>query len=202
MSLRALVLVLALVPVDAASAPIGDAARGQAVANQVCAVCHGSDGNSPLPANPNLAGQHPEYLYKQLREFKSGVRSNPIMMGMVTALSDEDLRNVAAHYAAQRPRGLAAQDAHLVALGRKLFRGGNADKGIAACAGCHSPNGAGIPVQYPRIAGQHAEYTANQLRAFRAGERANDENQMMRSIASRLSDQEISALADYLAGLR
>ena len=183
------------------AAPLGDAAKGQALAGQVCAACHGADGNSPIAVNPNLAGQHPEYLYKQLRNFKSGQRSNPIMMGIAAGLSEDDMRNLAAFYGAQPASQLAAQNPDLVAQGRKLFRGGDAAKGVAACAGCHSPNGAGIPIQYPRVAGQHADYTASQLRAFRAGQRANDDNEMMRTIASRLSDQEISALAEYLSGL-
>lgn len=199
---RFVLIALLLAPLCSPAAPYGNAAKGQAIAGGACAACHGPDGNSPLPVNPNLAGQHPEYIFKQLRNFKTGERANPIMMGMTAGLSEEDMRDVAAYYAAQRPARLAVKDKDLTAKGQRLFRGGIGQKGVAACAGCHSPNGAGIPAQYPRIAGQHAEYTAAQLRAFRAEERANDENMMMRGIASRLSDKEIAALSEYLAGLR
>ena len=187
---------------SAVAADFGDPAKAQPIANQVCAACHGADGNSPLPMNPSLAGQHPEYLFKQLNEFKSGSRNNAVMMGMVAGLSAEDMRNLAAFYAAQKPGESAAKDKDLVAQGRKLFRGGNLATGVAACAGCHSPNGAGIPSQYPRLAGQHSEYVATQLNAFRAGERANDANNMMRAVAARLTDKEIAAVAEYLSGLR
>ncbi|HEX9450430.1 MAG TPA: c-type cytochrome [Burkholderiales bacterium] len=179
----------------------GDSSKGQAIVGKVCAACHGFDGNSFLPANPSLAGQHEEYLLKQLTEFKSGARSNPVMAGMVANLSADDLRNVAAYYASQTPKQMGAKDKDLVAQGRKLYRGGDAAKGIAACAGCHSPNGAGIPVQYPRLASQHADYVAAQLKAFRAGDRANDPNQMMRITAIKLTDKEIAALAEYISGL-
>jgi len=187
---------------SAVAVNFGDPARAQPIAGQICAACHGADGNSPLPMNPSLAGQHPEYLFKQLNEFKSGSRNNAVMMGMVAGLSAEDMRNLAAYYAAQKPSESAAKDKDLVAQGRKLFRGGNLATGVAACAGCHSPNGAGIPSQYPRLAGQHPEYVATQLKAFRAGERANDANNMMRAVAARLTDKEIAAVAEYLSGLR
>jgi len=186
----------------AQSGATGDPAKAQPIANQICAACHGADGNSPLPMNPSLAGQHLEYLFKQLNEFKSGSRNNAVMMGMVAGLSAEDMRNLAAYYSAQKPGESAAKDKDLVAQGRKLFRGGNLATGVAACAGCHSPNGAGIPSQYPRLAGQHPEYVATQLKAFRASERANDANNMMRAVAARLTDKEIAAVAEYLSGLR
>jgi len=186
----------------AVAADFGDPAKAQPIAGQLCAACHGADGNSPLPMNPSLAGQHPEYLFKQLNEFKSGSRNNAVMMGMVAGLSAEDMRNLAAYYSAQKPGESAAKDKDLVAQGRKLFRGGNLATGVAACAGCHSPNGAGIPSQYPRLAGQHPEYVATQLKAFRAGERANDANNMMRAVAARLTDKEIASVAEYLTGLR
>jgi cytochrome c553 len=196
-------IVVALIFVTSAvAADFGDPAKAQSIANQICAACHGADGNSPLPMNPNLAGQHPGYLFKQLNEFKSGSRNNAVMMGMVAGLSAEDLRNLAAYYAAQKPSETAAKDKELVAQGRKLFRGGNVATGVAACAGCHSPNGAGIPSQYPRLAGQHPEYVVAQLKAFRAGERANDSNNMMPVVAARLTDKEITAVAEYLSGLR
>lgn len=187
---------------SAVAADFGDPAKAQPIANQICAACHGADGNSPLPMNPSLAGQHPEYLFKQLNEFKSGSRTNAVMTGMVAGLSAEDMRNLAAYYAAQKPSESAAKDKELVAQGRKLFRGGNVAAGVAACAGCHSPNGAGIPSQYPRLAGQHPEYIVTQLKAFRAGERANDSTNMMRAVAARLTDNEIAAVAEYLSGLR
>jgi len=186
----------------AVAADFGDPAKAQPIAGQLCAACHGADGNSPLPMNPSLAGQHPEYLFKQLNEFKSGSRNNAVMMGMVAGLSAEDMRNLAAYYSAQKPGESAAKDKDLVAQGRKLFRGGNLATGVAACAGCHSPNGAGIPSQYPRLAGQHPEYVATQLKAFRAGERANDVNNIMRAVAARLTDKEIASVAEYLTGLR
>jgi cytochrome c553 len=199
---RLLVFALAAFSYCAFSAPSADPAKGQALATRVCAACHGGDGNSPLAANPNLAGQHAEYLTKQLRDFKAAKRASPIMAPIAATLSDQDMHDVAAYYAVQRPAGLTASDLTRARAGQRLFRGGIADKGVAACAGCHSPNGAGIPVQYPRIAGQHAEYTAAQLKAFRGEGRSNDENSVMRTIAGRLSDKEIEALADYLAGLR
>ena len=178
-----------------------DPAKVQTIVNQVCAACHGADGNSPLAMNPSLAGQHAGYLLKQLKEFKSGARSNPVMMAIAATLSDDDMRTLSAHYASQPARPLAAKDKDLAAQGAKLYRGGNLDKGVAACAGCHSANGAGIPVQYPRLAGQHPDYVLAQLKAFRAEERANDPNRMMRAVSSKLSDKDMAALAEYISGL-
>jgi cytochrome c553 len=186
---------------DLATAFDGDPTQAQTLATGVCAACHGVDGNSLIPINPTLAGQHPEYLYKQLRDYKSAARRNPIMAGMVAGLSDADMRNLAAYFAARKPRPGVARDAALVTAGQKLYRGGNASTGVAACAGCHSPNGAGVPVQFPRLQGQHQDYTLAQLKAFRAGERDNDGASMMRSIAGRMSDREMQALAEYIAGL-
>jgi cytochrome c553 len=197
---RFVATLVALISITCAHAA-GDPAKGQAIVGKVCAACHGFDGNSFLPANPSLAGQHEEYLLKQLTEFKSGARSNPVMAGMVANLSADDMRNLAAYYASQTPKQMGAKDKDLVAQGRKLYRGGNAAIGVAACAGCHSPNGAGIPAQFPRLASQHADYVAVQLKAFRAGDRANDPNQMMRSTAVKLTDKEIAALAEYISGL-
>lgn len=185
----------------ALAADAGDPAQPPAVVSQVCAACHGGDGNSPLAMNPSLAGQHAAYLLKQLQEFKSGLRGNPVMMGMTANLSDEDMRNIAAYYASQTARPLAAKDKDLAAQGAKLYRGGSLEKGVAACAGCHSPNGAGIPAQYPRLAGQHPDYVLAQLKAFRAEERANDPNKMMRAVSSKLSDKDMAALAEYISGL-
>lgn len=185
----------------------GDPAKAQQIVTQVCAACHGTDGNSAIPVNPSLAGQHPEYTLKQLVNFKPqdgkpAERGNAVMAGMVASLSADDMRNLAAYFAGQKPKLRAARDPELVKLGQAIYRGGILDKGVAACASCHSPNGAGIPAQFPRLAGQHAEYTAAQLKAFRSGERANDPNRMMRGVAVKLSDREISAVAEYIAGLR
>jgi cytochrome c553 len=197
---RYVATVVALISITSAHAA-GDPAKAQGIITQVCAACHGIDGNSPLSANPSLAGQHSEYLLKQLTEFKSGTRTNAVMTGMVANLSADDMRNLAAYYSSQSPKQMGAKDKDLVAQGRKLYRGGNASNGVAACAGCHSPNGSGIPAQYPRLASQHADYVAAQLKAFRAGDRTNDPNQMMRSTAVKLTDKEIAALAEYISGL-
>ena len=184
-----------------------DAAKGQAIASQTCVACHAADGNSPLPANPKLAGQFYEYLHKQLVNFKpqgakKAERDNAVMAGMVAPLSDADLKNVAAYYASQKLKPAAAKDKELAALGQKIYRGGNSATGVAACAGCHGPAGAGVPSQYPRIAGQYSEYIEAQLKAFRAGARSNDPNGMMRGVVARMTDREIQAVADYVAGLR
>ncbi|HEX4986643.1 MAG TPA: c-type cytochrome [Burkholderiales bacterium] len=192
---------VAAVAFAAAANAAGDAAKGQEIVNKICAACHGFDGTSALPANPSLAGQHADYLFKQLTEFKSGARANPVMAGMVAGLSTDDMRNIAAFYSSQSPRQTGAKDKALALKGEKLYRGGNAANGTAACAGCHSPNGAGIPAQYPRLASQHGEYVAAQLKAFRAGERSNDPNRMMRTTAGKLSDADITALAEYISGL-
>lgn len=191
-----------LMPFFAGAADFGNADKGGAIAGQICVACHGADGNSPLPMNPMLAGQHPEYLYKQLTHFKSGDRKNAVMFAMVANLSEADMRDLAAFYASQKAKSTAANDKELVARGQRIYRGGIADNNVAACAGCHSPNGAGIPVQYPRLAGQHAQYTSMQLQAFRTGDRGNDPNGMMQVVASRLSDKDIAALAEYISGLR
>ena len=185
----------------------GDLAKAQPIVTQICVACHAVDGNSAIPANPNLAGQHPEYTYKQLRNFKSqggkpAERSNGVMAGMVANLSDDDMKNLAVYFAAQKPKSQAARDAALAKQGESIYRGGIQAKGVAACASCHAPNGTGMPAQFPRVAGQHAEYTAAQLTAFRAGQRANDPAQMMRMIAAKMSDQEIKAVSEYIAGLR
>jgi cytochrome c553 len=185
----------------------GDLAKAQPIVTQVCVACHAVDGNSAIPANPNLAGQHPEYTYKQLRNFKSqggkpAERNNGVMAGMVANLSDDDMKNLAVYFAAQKPKSQAARDAALAKQGESIYRGGIQAKGVAACASCHAPNGTGMPAQFPRVAGQHAEYTAAQLTAFRAGQRANDPAQMMRMIAAKMSDQEIKAVSEYIAGLR
>lgn len=177
-----------------------DLEKGQATATQVCAACHAADGSRGDPANPMLTGQHADYLVKQLAEFKGGKRANPIMAGMAGMLSEADMKNVAAFYASKPAAPGAARDKDLLQLGEKIYRGGIASKMVPACAGCHSPSGAGIPAQYPRLAGQHAAYAEAQLVAFRKGERANSAE--MTTIAAKMSDKEIKAVSDYLAGLR
>jgi cytochrome c553 len=177
-----------------------DLAKGEAIATQVCVACHSVDGSRGLPANPILQGQHPEYLAKQLHDFKSGARNNAIMKGFATTLSDQDMKNVSAFYASKAAKPGFATNKDTLLLGERIYRGGIADRRIAACAGCHSPSGAGIPVQYPRLSGQHAEYAAAQLSAFRSGQRAN--SLQMTGVAAKLNDVEIKALADYMAGLR
>jgi cytochrome c553 len=184
-----------------------DPAKGQAIAAQVCAACHANDGNSPTAANPKIAGQIPEYLAKQLANFKpqggkKAERENAIMAGMVASLSDADMKSLATYFGSQKLKPAAATDKELAALGQKLYRGGKAASGLPACSGCHGPTGSGMPSQYPRIAGQYVEYTEAQLKAFRAGTRTNDPNGMMRAVAERLNDREIRALAEYVAGLR
>lgn len=184
-----------------------DPAKGKLIAETVCVACHGADGNSAISANPNLAGQVEEYIYKQLKNFKAvdgkpAARNNPIMGGMAAPLSDEDMKNVAAWFASQKMKPAAAKDEKQIALGQKIWRQGDFKKGIPACAGCHGPAGAGLPAQYPRLAGQYQEYTEAQLKSFRIEERANDPEKMMRMIAAKLSDVEIKAVAEYAAGLR
>jgi len=192
----------------AAQAPAKpDPAKGQAIASTVCAACHASDGNSQIATNPKLAGQHAEYLQKQLANFKpqgakKAERDNPVMVGMIANLSAADMKDVAAYFASQKLKPAAAKDKELAALGQRIYRGGNLATGVAACAGCHGPTGAGMPAQYPRIAGQFPEYVEVQLKAFRSGARANDPNGMMRGVVARMSDREIQAVADYVAGLR
>ncbi len=201
--LRAIVLLVTVLSTPVLAQGVkADAAKGQSIAAGVCAACHGTDGNSPIAVNPVVAGQHREYIFKQLRNYKTGERQNPIMNGIVASLSEQDMRDVAAYYSTQKPRQGAARDAKLASAGQQLYRGGNTGNGIAACSGCHSPSGAGIPAQYPRLKGQHADYTIAQLKAFRAGERANDENAMMRGVAARMTDQDIAAVAEYVQGLK
>lgn len=177
-----------------------DLVKGEASFTAVCAACHGADGNSAIAANPKLSQQHPEYLVKQLQEFKSGKRNDPVMKGFASALSDDDMKNIAYWVTSKAAKPGFAKDKALVSLGERIYRGGIADRQIAACAGCHSPNGAGVPAQYPRLSGQHADYTATQLVAFRDGKRAN--SLQMTQVAAKLNDREIKAVADYIAGLR
>ncbi|ABM35983.1 c-type cytochrome [Polaromonas naphthalenivorans] len=177
-----------------------DLVKGEATFTAVCAACHGADGNSGTPAYPKLSQQHPEYLVKQLQEFKSGKRKNAVMQGFAATLSDDDMKNVAYWATSKKAKPGFAKDKETVTLGERIYRGGIADRQVPACAGCHSPTGAGIPSQYPRLSGQHSEYAAAQLTAFRDGVRAN--SLQMTQVAAKLNDKEIRAVADYIAGLR
>ncbi len=190
----------AVVTAAAHAAPAApDLAQGQEKATQICGACHTFDGTRGLPANPILQGQISDYIVKQLGDFKSGKRVNAVMSAMAAPLSDDDMRNLAAFYAGKQAKPGFAKDPATVQLGEKIYRGGIASKQVPACAGCHSPDGAGIPAQFPRLGGQHTEYLAAQLTAFRAGTRSGT---MMPAIAARLSDKELNAVADYMTGLR
>ena len=195
---------LANTPAPEAAAPAKvtkpDLAKGEASYGAICAACHGADGNSGTPAYPKLSQQHPEYLVKQLQEFKSDKRANAVMKGFASALSDEDMKNIAYWVATKKAKPGFAKDIELVTLGERIYRGGIADRQVPACAGCHSPNGAGIPSQYPRISGQHADYAIAQLTAFRVGVRKN--SLQMGQVAAKMNDREIKAVSDYIAGLR
>ena len=173
----------------------------QSVTN-VCAACHAIDGNSAITANPKLAGQHPEYLYKQLTNFKSGERANAVMSGMAGMLSDADMHAVTEYFSKQTLNLGQAKTNGAGSLGEKIYRAGIQANSMPACASCHGPTGDGLPVKYPRLGGQHTEYVLNQLRQFRLGARANDEAKVMRTIAAKLTDQEMEAVADYIQGLR
>lgn len=179
----------------------GDAAAGK-VKSATCAGCHGVEGKAQLPENPNLAGQGEKYLLKQLKEFSSGARENAVMAGMVSTLSEEDMEDIAAYYASlPAVQGIAKEEN--LELGQNIFRGGITSAGIAACAGCHGPNGGGNSAAgWPSLAGQNASYLYTTLQHFRAGTRANDPNEMMRSLANRLTNDEIAAVSNYIQGLR
>jgi cytochrome c553 len=184
-----------------------DGAKAQEIAGKVCAACHAADGNSVVATNPKIAGQFPEYLHKQLADFKpqgakKAARESAIMTPMVTNLSDADMKNLAAYYAGQKLKPAAAVDKNLAGLGQKIWRGGIAASNVPACSGCHGPAGAGIPAQFPRLSGQFADYIAAQLKGFKEGARANDANGIMRGVAARMTEREIRAVAEYAAGLR
>ena len=181
----------------------GDPAKAQQLVTTVCAACHGADGNSTSPNYPNLAGQQPEYITKQLMNFKSGARKNPIMQGIVASsnLTPDDMKNLGAYFSQQVLKPGAAKDKTLAEEGQKIYKGGDAATGTPACAACHGPTGAGIPSEFPRLGGQHAEYVYTQLNNFRLGDRANDGGKMMRTIAARLTDHEMKAVAEYVSGL-
>jgi cytochrome c553 len=191
-------------PLQAAEPPAATASQPAAAPTQVtaatCVACHTADGSRGAPAYPILQGQFPEYLAKQLHEFKSGKRKNAIMQGMAASLSDADIASIAGFYGGKQAKPGFAKHKDSVLLGQQIWRGGIPERQIPACAGCHGPNGAGIPVQYPRLAGQHADYTEAQLLAFRSGARAN--SAPMTGVAAKMNDAEIKAVADYAAGLR
>lgn len=195
-------------PAAAAQTQAPDLKAARERVAQVCAACHGADGNSVSPANPTLAGMPAEYITQQLEHFKAGIRANPIMQGMAAPLSSDDMKALGLYFSQQKAKPQAAKDAALAQAGQKLYRGGDASHGIPACAACHAPNGTGIPKNYPRLAGQHADYTIAQLKAFRAGERGNDKDgkdrngRVMTAIAAKLSDSQMQALAQYVQGLR
>ena len=186
----------------------GDAEKGKEIATSTCAGCHNPDGNSVIPINPILAGQHASYTFKQLIEFKEGddgepaKRDNPVMGPMVAPLSEEDMRNLGAYYAEQTPQtGISSEtDEDLLELGEIIYRGGNLENEVPACASCHSPNGAGLPPHYPRVAGQHADYTYGQLRAF--DKKRNNDKQVMQKVVSRMSGREKRAVAEFITSLK
>ncbi len=186
----------------AAPASKGDPKAAESIVNQVCAACHSVDGNSVAAANPKLAGLNAEYINKQLTEFKSGARKNAIMSGMVANLTPQDMLNLGAYFSAQQPKPGTSKDQALALQGQKIFRGGVMGAGVPACASCHGPQGKGIPVQFPRLAGQHSEYIYTQLNDFRLGNRSNDAAKMMRTIAAKMTDADMKAVASYIQGLR
>lgn len=191
-------LLLALIGPSARAAGSAEAGQAKAI---VCAACHGMDGNSLNPEWPSLAGQNETYLVRTLQAFKSGERSNVLMTAQAMALGDQDLADLAAFFAA-KTRLPRTADPKSVADGERLYRGGNKESGTSACIACHGPQGDGNgPAGYPAIAGQHANYVAAQLRAYRSGQRSSDLNQMMRNTATRLTDAEIDAVASYVQGL-
>ena len=182
---------------DAAIKP--DLEKAKSIAESVCVACHGADGNSATSAYPLIAGQGADYLFKQLKEFKAGVRKNAIMNGMAAPLSEQDMRNIAYWVTTQKMTPGSATNKDTIALGEKIWRGGIANRGVPACAACHSPNGAGIPIRFPRLAGQHAAYVEQQLKDFRDGVRTNDK--VMPEVVNGMNDAQIKAVADFVQGL-
>ena len=185
-----------------------DLTKAQNIVKDVCSACHGVDGNSAIPANPSVAGQPAEYITLQLAHFQSDLRVNPVMKAMTATLQPADIKALGVYYSQQKPSGLGGKDAALAKVGQKLFRGGDSVAGIPACAACHGPNGAGIPKNYPRLAGQHADYTLAQLKAFKAGERGADKDgkdvngRIMAMVAAKMSEAQMKAVAEYASGLR
>jgi cytochrome c553 len=203
MKLTSLAPLFALCGLYASAAALaeGSAQEGQSKST-ACVACHGVNGNSSNPEWPSLAGQNEQYVKKQLHAFKSGARKNPLMTPMAMGLSDDDVEDLAAYYAAQTPTGLEA-DAAKVPVGQRVYRSGDMKAGLPACSACHGPGGDGNPpAAYPALRGQHATYVSAQLKAYRAGTRQTDPNQMMRNVASTMSDEQIEAVASYIQGLR
>jgi cytochrome c553 len=195
------IVLLSALCLSASAFAEGSAEAGQAK-SATCVACHGVDGNSVNPEWPSIAGQHSQYIVKQLKAFKSGARQNPLMSPMAAGLSDTDMDDLAAYFSTQTANGLEA-DASKVSLGQRLYRGGDAEKGVAACGSCHGPTGQGNPTAlYPSIRGQHATYVEAQLKAYRSGTRQTDQNQMMRGVVHSMSDEQIAAIAAYVQGLR
>jgi cytochrome c553 len=201
-NVSALVLSLALWGLGASAAvAAGSAEKGESKAT-ACIACHGPAGNSANPEWPVLAGQHEQYIHKQLQAFKSGARKNALMTPMAMSLSDDDMADLGAYFSAQKPTGKEA-DAGKLQVGQRVYRSGDAKNGAPACAACHGPTGDGNPpASYPALRGQYATYVAAQLRAYRSGARQTDQNQMMRNVASAMSDEQIDAVASYVQGLR
>jgi cytochrome c553 len=195
------VVVLGITAANLAHAA-GDIQAGQTKASTVCLACHGLDGNSVNPEWPSIAGQHEQYIVKQVKAFRAGERTNTLMSPIAMTLTDQEIEDVAAYYSSQKIKGLEAAKSK-VELGQKIYRGGVAANKIPACLACHGPNGRGNPAaSYPSIRSQHATQVAMQLQAYRKGERKTDQNEMMRTIAAKLSDSEIDAVAQYVQGLR
>ena len=199
-------------PVAEAGKP--DLARAQQIAGQVCAACHGADGISPAPVNPHLAGQHARYIALQLDHYKSGLRKNPVMNAMAAQLTPEEQRALGVYFSDKKPKPGSAKDKALAELGQKIYRGGNTKTGLPACTSCHLPNGVGIPVQYPRLAGQYSDYVYAQLLGFVKGDRGGEiknaqgkiiedaQGKVMTNIAQKMSEREMRAVAEYVSGLR
>lgn len=186
------------------AAPQDDPAQAKQIVTQVCAACHGADGNSTDPAYPSLAGQGAYYLYEQLNKFKAqgGKRASGVMSAMALRLNDDEMRGVADYFAQQTPKPAAAPDQALAEQGEAIYRGGIAARNVSACASCHGFDGSGLPPEFPRLAGQHTRYLAKQLHEFSSGRRASNSNAMMRVLAHKLSDKEIIAVARYITGMR
>jgi cytochrome c553 len=184
----------------------GDFSQAQKIVSTTCAACHNPDGNSTAPENPKLAGQVSEYIERQLKNFKAGVRVNPVMQGMAASLSDEDIKQLAGFFSEQSPKPKTSKDPEKVELGKLIYRGGVAKSGVPACMACHGPAGAGIPAQYPRLAGQHAPYVVAQLKSFktsaRGGHKDDGLGKIMVEVAGKLTDDEINAVAEYVSALR
>ncbi len=196
-----LAIILMSVGLVSAAEAAGNAAAGEKIVTGVCAACHGADGNSVITTNPKLAPQHPEYIAKQLANFKAGERKNPVMSGIAASLSAEDMANVAAYFGGQKGKVGSAKTNAAGSVGEKIYRAGIAGVGVPACASCHGATGAGVPVQFPRLSGQNSDYVVAQLKAFSSGERANDAAKVMRMIAAKMSDADMVAVADYIQGL-